>query len=111
MKSIYEFISSQSKMSFAKRMSIGFAIGLVIISIFVFGAPNPNPEWGPYWRVKPLILTPLISSLGILWLYLPSFVNTKSKIKSGILMIISIMVFIASLWIGLVLGLNGTMWN
>jgi hypothetical protein len=47
----------------AKRMMIGAAIGLVMVSFFVIVAGKGRPEWGDYWRIKPLLLTPLLGAI------------------------------------------------
>ncbi|MBW6536389.1 MAG: hypothetical protein K0B11_15370 [Mariniphaga sp.] len=48
------FISQLTFKSVILRMLIGAAIGLAIISLFIFPIDDPNPEWGKYWRIKDL---------------------------------------------------------
>jgi hypothetical protein len=96
--------------SMGKRMLVGVVIGLALIGAFLFSAGEPNPEWGAYWRIKPLIMVPLAGAAG------GAFFNfMTSRFPTGlpriIAIIFSIVVFIIGLWIGTVLGLNGTYWD
>jgi hypothetical protein len=90
---------------------IGAAIGLAIISLLVFDVNEPNPDWGIYWRVKPLILTPIIAGFGFLSFFLKEYIMPKSDAGKIIVFLISTIAFVISLWMGTVLGLNGTLWN
>ena len=96
--------------SLFKRMAIGTAIGLVAILFFVLQVDNPNPEWGEYWIIKPLIITPLSGAAGGACNYLINY-QFPSGTSGVIAMIFGILVFIVGLWMGIVLGLNRTMWH
>src|SRR4051812_37151790 len=102
---------STSQNSLTKRMLIGAAIGLAVISFFVFGVDQPNPAWGQYWRIKPLIVTPLVGAVCGLSNYVIMSYYSLVGLNRIVAMIISGIVFIFGLWIGIVLGLNGTMWD
>ncbi|MFS0490962.1 potassium transporter KefB [Leadbetterella byssophila] len=81
----------------------GYIIGMVVISLFVMDAGNP--EWGAYWRVKPLIVTPLISACGAGLAYLVAWRrNFWALLLGGF-------IFMMFIWLGIVLGLNGTLWD
>lgn len=96
--------------SLLKSALIGGGIGLAVISVFVFGAGNPNPGWGAYWQIKPLLLTPIIAAIGGVCAYLVANLKTQGFLK--VLSIIAAVVgFVMAVWIGVVLGLNGTMWD
>lgn len=94
-----------------KRMLLGEVIGLIVISFFLFSVDEPNPEWGNLWMVRPLILTPLAGAFGILSFYLRDFVGPQSKVMSFLVFLTSLILFIIALWLGIVLGLDGTLWN
>jgi hypothetical protein len=99
-----------NRTSLGKRMLVGAIIGLALIGAFLLSAGKPNPEWGAYWRIKPLIMVPLAGAAG------GAFFNCMtSRFPTGlpriIAIIFSIVVFIIGLWIGTVLGLNGTYWD
>jgi hypothetical protein len=111
MKKINDFISQLSFKSVIIRMLIGAAIGLAIISLFIFQIDDPNPEWGKCWRVKPLIITPLVAAFGFLSFYLKHYINPKTDSGKIVVFLISTFVFVVALWLGIVLGLDGTLWN
>jgi hypothetical protein len=93
------------------RMAAGAAIGFGIISIFVFGVDTPNPDWGESWQIRPLIVTPLAGAFGILVFYSTAFIRPKSQWLNVLLIVLSAFAFVIALWLGVVLGLAGTMWN
>ncbi|SDQ12503.1 hypothetical protein SAMN05421664_0620 [Chryseobacterium soldanellicola] len=94
-----------------KRVLFGAAIALIIISLFVFGVDHPKPEWGKFWKIRPLIITPLAGAFGGFLLFLPELIQFQSKWKKIGAVIVSILAFVVTLWIGIVLGLDGTLWD
>lgn len=100
-----------SPVSVATRMLLGGGVGLLLISLFVFGVDQPNPAWGKYWMVKPLIITPLAGAMGGLCNYIIMNYHIQVGLPKIVAIIISAFVFIIGLWLGVVLGLNGTMWD
>jgi hypothetical protein len=97
--------------SLLKRMVLGAVTGLVIISVFVFSVDQPKPEWGKLWMIKPLIVTPLVGAIGSLIFYSISLIHFQRSWKNIVAMIFGVIVFIVALWLGIVLGLNGTLWD
>lgn len=95
----------------AKTMVIGLIFGLAIISLFVFTVSSPKEEWGNNWRMQPLILTPMIVAFGSLAFLANRIFKPQTKTAKTLLLIASIIAFIFSIWIGIVIGLNGTLWN
>lgn len=94
-----------------ERMLLGAIIGLVIISFFVFTVDEPDPEWGKFWKIRPLIVTPLAGAFGILSFYLKDFIRFNNKLLNFLMVMVSLFVFLIALWLGIVLGLDGTLWN
>lgn len=103
--------TSQISVSVTTRMLLGASVGLLLISLFVFGVDDPNPEWGKYWMIKPLIITPLAGAMGGLCNYIIMSYHNQVGLHKIVAIIISALVFIIGLWLGVVLGLNGTMWD
>ncbi len=97
----------RSTTSLAIRMLIGGGIALAVIAVFVFGAGEGKPEWGNYWMVKPLLLTPLIGAFGGAYTY----IINRFGLNRALTFVLSIIGFFMILWVGIVLGLNGTMWD
>ena len=98
------------QLSLIKPMLIGALVGLILISVFVFGVDEPNPAWGEFWMIKPLILTPVIGAMGGLFYYFMNYLSTTGFNKT-LAIIIGILGFVIAQWLGIVLGLNGTMWD
>jgi hypothetical protein len=104
--------SSQSNQpSLTKSTIIGAAIGLALISFFLFSADEPDPAWGKFWMIRPLIITPLAGATGGLCHYLLSLFHDQIGMNRTVAMILSAIIFIVGLWMGVVLGLDTTMWD
>ncbi|GAA4310449.1 potassium transporter KefB [Nibribacter koreensis] len=93
-----------------KPMLIGAGIALAVISFFVFGVDNPNPEWGQYWRIRPLIITPMAGAMGGAFYAFMDYQASRGFNRT-LAILLSLVVFVIGLWLGVVLGLAGTMWN
>lgn len=103
--------SSGSTFLLLKRLLIAAGIGLILIIIFLSGVNHPKPEWGDYWKVRPIVIVTLAAAAGGLFYHLMDNFRSKGKwwkiganIASGI-------AFLIALWMGTVLGLSGTLWN
>jgi hypothetical protein len=90
---------------------IGFIIGLGCIALIISGVDQPNPEWGRFWMLRPLMVTPLVSGIGGIALLLPDMLGLKTPLKRILALFGGLLVFIIALWMGIVLGLDGTLWN
>jgi hypothetical protein len=101
----------QQQVSLSKRMLIGAGIGLLLISYFLVTAGAPNPEWGKLWVIRPLIVVPFAGAMGGLCNYIIVQFHSQVGVNRIIAMIVSTIIFIVGLWLGIVLGLDGTMWN
>ena len=87
----------------------GAGFGLIAISVFVFGG-EPEPEWPKNWQVKPLILTPVISAIGGLFFAFMEYSSTRG-LNRILALTIGVIGFFVIFWLGMILGLNGTMWD
>ncbi len=97
----------QSVSALVKWMLFGGGIALAAILLFVISPGKGKPEWGAYWMMRPLILTPLVGAFGGALAYRITILGLN-----GILtLVIGIVGFLIVLWISIVLGLNGTMWD
>ena len=111
MTQIIQFVRQIPPASLLVRMLTGALIGLVLISSFAFSVDNPDPAWGPFWRVRPLIITPLAGAFGILSFYLKDFARPQGTVMTILVYAFSALIFLVALWMGIVLGLDGTLWN
>jgi hypothetical protein len=93
-----------------KRIIVGGGIGVLLISLFLIPS-EAKPEWGPLWMIRPLIITPLAGALGGLANYIILHYYNIVGIHKWIARILSIIVPAIGLYLGFVLGLDGTMWD
>ncbi|GAB3929881.1 potassium transporter KefB [Mucilaginibacter myungsuensis] len=93
------------------RILFGAGIGLVAISVFVIGAGAGDPQWGPYWRIKPLLLTPFLGAIvGLCY----DVTEPLRKIEGWVgkmFYVLSVLGYLIGMWMSLILGLAGTMWD
>lgn len=95
----------------APAMLLGAGFALFAISFFVFGVDNPPAEWGEFWRIRPLIITPLAGATGGAVYHILDRLRAKGNISGNFAVILSLIIYVVGLWMGIVLGLAGTMWN
>ena len=93
-----------------KAMFTGAAIGLIVILFFVIGG-QPKPEWGKFWMIRPLIITPIAAAMGGAFFYFINHLLHKPGWRKVLVIFIGVIGFVIALWLGIVLGLDGTMWN
>lgn len=106
-------VTAQSihRATLVKRTLLGAAIALLLISIFLLRAGEPNPLWGKLWMVRPLIIVPFAGAMGGLFYHLMDFLRYQGGWKKVIANILSLLVYIIGLWLGTILGLDGTWWD
>lgn len=104
-------IQEINRKSLLTRTLIGGGVGLIVISLFLSGTGETNPEWGKFWMLRPLIIVPIATAFGSLSFYSIDFVGSQGILKKVLAFTFSIILFIISLWLGIVLGLDGTLWN
>ncbi|RYY34746.1 MAG: potassium transporter KefB [Sphingobacteriaceae bacterium] len=97
--------------SLKKCMLTGAGIAFIAISVFVIGAGQGEPAWGDYWMIKPLLLTPAIGALGGGFFHMVLTFFSNNRWNKAVAVILGVIGFIIIFWIGMVLGLNGTMWD
>lgn len=98
------------QISVVRPMLLGAGIALLVISFFIFGVDEPHPEWGKYWRIRPLIITPLAGAMGGAFYAFMDYQSSRG-FNRVFAILLSLMVYFIALWLGIVLGLDGTMWN
>ncbi|RZK82305.1 MAG: potassium transporter KefB [Pedobacter sp.] len=93
-----------------RRMLIGGAIGLVIISLFLFETAG-KPEWGAFWKIRPFLIVPAAGAIGGLVYHYMDHLRIEGGWKRVLANVVSLIVFIIGIWMGIVLGLAGTLWD
>lgn len=97
--------------SAGKRMLQGAVIAFILIVLFLLGAGDPDPAWGKLWMLKPLIMVPVAGAIGGLFYYFMDHLRSQGGWKKVVAVLLSLAGYIVVLWLGTVLGLNGTMWD
>lgn len=95
----------------SKRMVQGAIIGLILISAFLISAGQGKPEWGNWWMIRPLIIVPFAGAVGGAIYYYMDEIRSKGGWHRIVADLISFVIFMIGMWMGSVLGLNGTYWN
>jgi len=93
------------------RMLHGGAIALALIIIFLLGVDNPNPEWPKFWMAKPLIIVPLAGAMGGVFYYFMDHLRYVGGWQKTLGILLGLVGYLVALWMGTILGLNGTLWD
>lgn len=94
-----------------KRIIYGGVIALILISFFLSTVDEPKPEWGKFWMVRPLIIVPLAGAMGGIFYHYMDSLRSRGGWVTVAAIIIGLLGYIIILWLGTVLGLDGTLWN
>ncbi len=97
--------------SVGKRMLQGGAIALTVIVLFLVSAGEGNPAWPKLWLVKPLFITPLSGAMGGVYYYFMDHLRSEGGITKVVAHIMSLIGYLIVLFMGIVLGLDGTYWD
>lgn len=97
--------------SLGGRLLLGAGIALILITVFLLRVREPNPEWGKLWMVKPLIIVPIAGALGAAFYYFMDHLRNDGGWRKVLANVLSLLAYLIALWLGTVLGLNGTLWN
>ncbi|HTF20900.1 MAG TPA: hypothetical protein VK658_22655 [Chryseolinea sp.] len=103
--------TSPPQVSLGKQMLIGAWVGLLLISFFLMSADEPNPAWGKLWPIRPLIIVTLAGAMAGVCNYLFLHYHHRFRMSKTVAVILSVIVSLIGLWMGVVLGLDGTLWN
>lgn len=97
--------------SAVKRILTGAGIGLALIVFFLFTANEADPAWGKYWMIRPLVIVPLAGAGGGLFYHLMSYWCHRFGWNKTVVVVLCLLAYIIGLWLGTVVGLDGTYWN
>ncbi len=97
--------------SLVKNILLGAGIGLALIGLFLFNADEPNPEWHELWMIRPFVIVPLSGAMGgLFYTFMEPWRKKNGWIKTAAYLL-CLIVFLIGLFMGTVLGLDGTYWN
>jgi hypothetical protein len=94
-----------------KRILLAAGIGLALIGFFLIAAGKGDTAWGDYWRVKPLLLTPCLGAIVGLCYDVTQPLRQLKGWLGRVFFGLSLIGYAIGLWLGLVLGMAGTLWN
>lgn len=92
-------------------MAIGASIGLVLIGIFLAGVQQPDPAWSRWWMLRPLLVVPAAGALAGLFYHSVQPQRFGSFGGRLLAWLVCLLVLLIGLWMGAVVGLDGTLWN
>ena len=95
----------------AKRMLLGAGIALVPLTLLLLQVEEPDPAWPKLWMLRPLIIVPLAGAMGGLFYYLMNYLFHLQGWRKILVNILCLVVYLVGIWMGTVLGLNGTLWH
>ena len=98
------------RVRFIKPVLVGAGIALLAISFFVFGVDKAPPEWGKYWMIRPFIITPLAGALGGAFYSFMDYQRSRGFNRT-LAILMSLVVYLVGLWMGVIVGLDGTLWD
>jgi integral membrane sensor domain MASE1 len=94
-----------------KPALIGAVIALALISLFLVGIKHPNPAWPKWWMLRPLVIVPLAGATGGACYEVLRQIRVQNGWNKALTLVLSALIYVVGLWMGIVLGLDGTLWN
>ncbi|MBZ9787628.1 potassium transporter KefB [Psychroflexus sp. CAK57W] len=92
------------------KAMLGAGVAFLLILVFIAGVET-QPEWPEMWQIRPLTITTISGAFGGVIFHLLIQLLPKTGIPKLIVYILSLLFFVVILWLGIVLGLDGTLWN
>ncbi len=103
--------TAPSSLSLTTRMIIGTLVGLVVISYFLIASGGGDPAWGRFWMIRPVIVCGFAGAMAGLCNYYILRYRGIINMSRPVAIALSILVSLVGMWMGIVLGLDGTLWN
>lgn len=92
-------------------MAIGAFFALLAIGLLLGSVKHPKPEWGEFWMIRPLLVVPISGAAGGVLFYVIRRLLNLGTVSKIIGVFLGAFVYIISLWLGTVMGLDGTLWD
>ncbi len=94
-----------------KLLLLGSVTGLIVALVFIRSAGDVNPTWPTYWMIRPLIILPLAGATAGAFSYYLLQLTTRGGWRRVLAIALSLVICLVGLWMGIVLGFDGTLWN
>lgn len=92
------------------RVIGGAVIGLALMGLFLAGVES-DPAWGTYWKLRPFLIVPVAGAMGGAFLYFLEKSGSEGGWKKILCTFLGLLGYVLALWLGTVLGLDGTLWD
>jgi hypothetical protein len=89
----------------------GAGIAFVLITVFLISAGEGDPSCPKLWWIKPMLIVPVAGVMGGVFYYFMGHLRYRGGWIKILAIIMNFIGYIIALWLGTVLGLNGTMWD
>lgn len=89
----------------------GAGIALALMALFLTGVDQPDPSWPRYWMIRPLVIVTLAGAAGGVFVALLRPLRARGGWTRVAVVALSIAGYLLCVWMGSVLGLDGTLWN
>lgn len=106
----YLKLTFQSRSLF-RNILFGALPAFTLIVIFLSSANNPDPAWHPLWILRPLLLVPFAGAMGGLFFTFMEPWRNKSGWTKAFAYLACLLVYVIGVFMGIVLGLDGTYWD
>lgn len=100
-----------NKSLLVKLVIPGAVIGLIVALMFIRSAGEGDPNWPTNWMVRPLIILTLAGATGGAFSYYFIQLTPQGGWRRVLAIILSLIVCLVGLWMGIVLGFDGTLWD
>jgi hypothetical protein len=89
----------------------GVIPALILVIVFLVTAGEPDPEWGKFWRLRPILVLTFAGAMGGVCYYILDYLRYRGGWRMIVAYILSFIVYLFGIWIGFVLGFVGTYWH
>jgi hypothetical protein len=97
--------------SFIKSVIFGGGFAFALMAFFLYTAGEPHPDWGPLWRIRPLLVITVAGAIGgAFWHFMLSAAR-RGGWRKFLRFLLGMLLYLIALWLGSVLGLDGTYWD
>jgi len=97
--------------SLIRNMLFGALPAFALIVLFLTSANDPDPAWHPLWILRPLLLVPFAGAMGGLFFTFMEPWRNKTGWTKIVAYLVCLLVYVMGVFMGIVLGLDGTYWD
>ena len=103
--------SQPGQASLIKPMLLGTVVGVLVVSLFLFSSGEGKPEWGTLWKIRPMIVLPLAGAAWGVCYYFLRQNHSRFGVNKTIAVILGVLGLFIAMWMGVVVGFDGTLWD